>query len=171
MHICITCSSTWPQAPWRRFVSCSRGTALSARWMLRKRWDLWVGCTMHWRKGKGQDASACVSGASTRGARCMWRQGLIVPGHERRPGLGWQEDHGVRGKASWVVVLPQQLREPGHLSELRCVFYQTRAEVCLQPCFRSEASVPLALSAQMLSNPPRRRAFANDFPHLLWSNI
>lgn len=61
---------------------------------------------------KGQDASACVSWGLHKGSECMWRQGLIVPGHEWRPGLGWQEDHWVRGEASWVVVLPQQLREP-----------------------------------------------------------
>ena len=51
-------------------------------------------------------------GPPTRGARCMWRQGLIVSWSEWRPGLGWQEDLWVRGEASWGVVLPQQLSEP-----------------------------------------------------------
>ena len=105
-HICIIYSSTWLQVPQGCFVYYNRGTVLNTWWMLKKHWVEWVEYMMGWLKG---DVIGCKGphhlgvqvqspGPPTRGARCMWRQGLIVSWSEWRPGLGRQEDHWVRGE-------------------------------------------------------------------------
>lgn len=97
-HRCINCSSAWLQAPWGRFVSCSRGAVLNARWMLTKRWDPWVGYTMGWLEGKRDRMQVPASaGASTRAASACEGRDSSSPGMSG--GLGW----GGRRTTGWGV--------------------------------------------------------------------